>query len=60
MSTNDDDALPYDDTVSLDLQSALHAELDKAYRLIADYKTLIADFDNSRKYLKVHLSNTWW
>jgi molecular chaperone GrpE len=31
--------------------AALAAELDKAQRQIADYKALVADFDNSRKRL---------
>jgi molecular chaperone GrpE len=45
------DELPYDTEVPLVDVAALQADLDKAQRQIADYKSLIADFDNSRKRL---------
>jgi molecular chaperone GrpE len=55
MTNNDqpsgDDAVSFDDPVPLFDVAALQADLDKAQRQIADYKTLIADFDNSRKRL---------
>lgn len=42
--------LPFDDVPLVDV-AAVQADLDKAQRQIADYKSLIADFDNSRKRL---------
>lgn len=55
MTNNDqpsgDDVVSFDDPIPLVDVAALQADLDKAQRQIADYKTLIADFDNSRKRL---------
>jgi molecular chaperone GrpE len=42
---------PFDEEVPLVDIGALQADLDKAQRQIADYKALIADFDNSKKRL---------
>ena len=39
------------DSVPLDAANPLQAELDKAKRQVADYQSLIADFDNARKRL---------
>ncbi len=52
MTPTDDlpDPPPYDDVPLFDA-AALQADLDKAQRQIADYKSLIADFDNSKKRL---------
>lgn len=42
------DAIPLDPAPA---ENPLQAELEKAQRQIADYKSLVADFDNSRKRL---------
>jgi molecular chaperone GrpE len=39
------------DSVPLDAVNPLQADLDKAKRQVADYQSLIADFDNARKRL---------
>lgn len=44
------DPPPYDDVPLADV-GGLQADLDKAHRQIADYKSLIADFDNAKKRL---------
>jgi molecular chaperone GrpE len=46
----DVNGIPLDDVPLVDV-AAVQADLDKAQRQIADYKSLIADFDNSRKRL---------
>lgn len=52
MTTPNDlpDPPPYEDVPLADV-GALQADLDKAQRQIADYKSLIADFDNAKKRL---------
>lgn len=45
------DDTPAADPVPVDTDGDLRAELDKARRQVADYKALVADFDNARKRL---------
>ncbi len=37
--------------IPLETADPVRAELEKAYRQIAEYKLLLADFDNARKRL---------
>ena len=48
--TTDEFPIPID-SVPLDAANPLQADLDKAKKQVADYQSLIADFDNARKRL---------
>lgn len=50
-NTDSTGEFPIDADVPLDVPNPLQAELDKAKKQVADYQSLIADFDNARKRL---------
>lgn len=48
---NDHDPIDEQEPIPLDSVDPVRAELEKAFKQIAEYKLLLADFDNARKRL---------